>query len=173
MVRHHYATAQPNRLDSNAVAVNAVAMISCAEAGYIDLTGKADGRLFAAVRPEGRALIVSDATHALVSPNRLLAIWVPDAHFLVYEKTNSKSVLCSADDDDAAYDGVLETVTRRAAMIARGTCTAAEYQRMAAEKVAAMQISIAALMRGRGQAAMLAPFVNRARANARRLRHKS
>jgi hypothetical protein len=107
MVRHHYATAQPNRLDSNAVAVNAVAMISCAEAGYIDLTGKADGRLFAAVRPEGRALIVSDATHALVSPNRLLAIWVPDAHFLVYEKTNSKSVLCSADDDDAAYDGVL------------------------------------------------------------------
>ena len=66
-----------------------------------------------------------------------------------------------------------ETVMRRAAMIAQGTCSAAEYQRMASEKVAAMQVSMAALMRGKGQTAVLAPFVNRARANARRLRQKS
>jgi hypothetical protein len=66
-----------------------------------------------------------------------------------------------------------ETVMRRAAMIAQGTCSAAEYQRMASEKVAAMQVSMAALMRGRGQTAVLAPFVIRARANARRLRQKS
>jgi hypothetical protein len=96
-----------------------------------------------------------------------------DAHFLIYEKTNSKSVLCSADDDNAAYDGVLGDRNAPGCNDSPGTCTAAEYQRMAAEKVAAMQISIAALMRGRGQAATLAPFVNRARANARRLHHKS
>ena len=66
-----------------------------------------------------------------------------------------------------------ETVMRRAAMIAQGPCTAAEYQRMAAEKITAVQISAAAVMRGCGQAAVLAPFVNRARANARRLRRKS
>jgi len=66
-----------------------------------------------------------------------------------------------------------ETVVRRTAMIADGTCTAAEYHRMAAEKAAAIQISMTALMRGRGQAAILAPFVARARANARRLRRKS
>jgi hypothetical protein len=66
-----------------------------------------------------------------------------------------------------------ETIMRRTAMIADGTCTAAEYQRMAAEKAVAMQFSVTAFVRGRGQAAMLAPFVTRARANARRLRRKS
>jgi len=65
-----------------------------------------------------------------------------------------------------------ETILRRTLMMASGSCSAAEYRRMAAEKAAAMQISTAALMRGRGQAAVLAPFVNRARANARRLRRK-
>ena len=44
---------------------------------------------------------------------------------------------------------------------------------MTAEKVAAVQMSMGALMRGRGQAAMLAPFVNRTRVNARRLRRKA
>jgi hypothetical protein len=66
-----------------------------------------------------------------------------------------------------------ETIARRTLMMAQGACTAAEYQRMAAEKVAAAQISTAALMRGQGHAAILAPFVVRARANAKRLRRKA
>ena len=65
-----------------------------------------------------------------------------------------------------------ETIFRRALMMAQGTCTPAEYRRMAAEKMAAMQFSTAALMRGRGKAAVLAPFVNRTRANVKRLRRK-
>ena len=66
-----------------------------------------------------------------------------------------------------------ETITRRTLMVIQGACTAAEYQRMATEKVAAAQLSAAALMQGRGHAAMLAPFVVRARANAKRLRRKA
>jgi hypothetical protein len=66
-----------------------------------------------------------------------------------------------------------ETIWRRSLMMAEGTCSLAEYQRMTAEKIAAMQTSMGALMTGRGHAAALAPFVNRTRANARRLRRKS
>jgi len=66
-----------------------------------------------------------------------------------------------------------ETILRRTLMMAQGACTAAEYQSMAAEKAAAVQLSAAALMRGRGHAAVLAPFVVRARANAKRLRRKA
>jgi hypothetical protein len=66
-----------------------------------------------------------------------------------------------------------ETVWRRSLMMAQGTCTPAEYHRMTTEKVAAVQMSMAALMNGQGQAAVLAPFVNRTRANARRLRRKT
>jgi hypothetical protein len=66
-----------------------------------------------------------------------------------------------------------ETIFRRTLMIAQGTCTPAEYQRMTDEKVAAMQLSTAALMSGKDETAVLAPFVNRARANAKRLRRKS
>jgi hypothetical protein len=66
-----------------------------------------------------------------------------------------------------------ETIARRTLMMAQGACTAAEYRRMAAEKVAAVQISAADLLRGRGQTAVLAPFVVRARANAKRLRRKA
>jgi len=65
-----------------------------------------------------------------------------------------------------------ETIWRRSLMMAQGTCTPAEYRRMAAEKVAAMQSSTAALMQGRGDVAVLAPFVNRTRANVKRLRRK-
>jgi hypothetical protein len=65
-----------------------------------------------------------------------------------------------------------ETIFRRTLMMAQGTCTPAEYRRMAAEKMAAMHFSAAALMRGRGNAAVLAPFVNRTRANVKRLRRK-
>jgi 23S rRNA maturation mini-RNase III len=63
-----------------------------------------------------------------------------------------------------------ETIVRRTLMMAQGTCTVAEYQRMTTEKVAAMQQSMLAVATGRGQAAALAPFVTRTRANARRLR---
>ena len=66
-----------------------------------------------------------------------------------------------------------ETIARRTAMIARGTITAAEYQRMVVEKAAALQRSAIAVMTGRGKKAALAPWHKRATANARRLRRKS
>jgi hypothetical protein len=63
-----------------------------------------------------------------------------------------------------------ETILRRSLMMAQGNCSPAEYRRMAEEKVAAVQASTAALMAGRGHAAVLAPFVTRTRANVKRLR---
>ena len=63
-----------------------------------------------------------------------------------------------------------ETIFHRTVMMAQGTCSPEEYHRMTAEKVAAVQQSMVALVTGRGQAAALAPFVARTRANARRLR---
>jgi hypothetical protein len=65
-----------------------------------------------------------------------------------------------------------ETIYHRSMMMAQGTCSAAEYQRMVVEKAAAMQASALALMTGRGNAAALAPYLVRSRANARRLRRK-
>ena len=67
----------------------------------------------------------------------------------------------------------METIFHRSVMMAQGTCSPAEYQRMVAEKVAAMQASTLALMTGRGTAAVMAPYLNRTRANAKRLRSKS
>ena len=66
-----------------------------------------------------------------------------------------------------------ETIARRTAMIARGTCSPAEYQRMLMEKAAALQQSAIAVMTGRGKKAVLAPWHRRATANARRLRRKT
>jgi hypothetical protein len=66
-----------------------------------------------------------------------------------------------------------ETIARRTAMIARGACTPAEYQRMVMEKAAALQQSAIAVMTGRGKQAALQPWHRRATANARRLRRKS
>ena len=66
-----------------------------------------------------------------------------------------------------------ETIFHRSVMMAQGTCSPAEYQRMTMEKAAAVQQSMAALMTGRGQAAAIAPFVTKARANAKRLRRKA
>jgi hypothetical protein len=63
-----------------------------------------------------------------------------------------------------------ETIWLRSLMMAQGTCSAAEYQRMTAEKLAATTASMTALTLGRSHAAVLAPFVTRSRANARRLR---
>jgi hypothetical protein len=65
-----------------------------------------------------------------------------------------------------------ETIFLRTLMMAQGTCTPAEYRRMATEKLAAIQLSAAALMHGRDNAAVLAPFISRTRANVRRLRRK-
>ena len=65
-----------------------------------------------------------------------------------------------------------ETIIHRSLMMAQGTCSPAEYQRMVMEKAAAMQASTLALMAGRGSAAALAPYLVRSRANARRLRQK-
>ena len=65
-----------------------------------------------------------------------------------------------------------ETIFHRSLLMAQGTCTAAEYQRMVTEKLAAMQSSMLAAATGRGQAAIVAPFLRRSRANARRLRGK-
>jgi hypothetical protein len=66
-----------------------------------------------------------------------------------------------------------ETIARRTAMIARGACTPAEYQRMVMEKAAALQQSALAVMTGRGEKAALRPWHRRAAANARRLRRKT
>jgi|SRR3954470_6791929 hypothetical protein len=66
-----------------------------------------------------------------------------------------------------------ETIFHRTTMMARGTCSAVEYQRMVLEKMAAMQASSLAAMTGRGHAAILAPYLKRSRANAKRLRRKS
>ncbi len=63
-----------------------------------------------------------------------------------------------------------ETIFHRSVMMALGTCSVAEYQRMVTEKAAALQASTFALMTGRGNAAALAPYLVRSKANARRLR---
>jgi len=67
-----------------------------------------------------------------------------------------------------------ETIAYRSWLIAQGTCSAAEYQRMALEKLTAAYLSSAAiaLRPKRGLNAALAPWHRRARANARRLRNR-
>jgi hypothetical protein len=65
-----------------------------------------------------------------------------------------------------------ETIFHRSLMMAQGTCSIAEYQRMIMEKAAAMQASTFALMTGQGNGAVLAPYLARSRANARRLRQR-
>ncbi len=65
-----------------------------------------------------------------------------------------------------------ETIYHRSLMMAQGTLSVAEYQRMFMEKAAAVQASTLALMAGQGHAAVVAPYLVRSRANARRLRRK-
>ena len=65
-----------------------------------------------------------------------------------------------------------ETIYHRSLMMAQGTLSVAEYQRMVMEKAAAVQASTLALMSGQGHAAVVAPYLVRSRANARRLRRK-
>ena len=66
-----------------------------------------------------------------------------------------------------------QTIFHRSMMMAAGTCSAAEYQRMVMEKVAAAQAATVALMAGKGSAAVVAPYLRKARANARRLGKRS
>lgn len=63
-----------------------------------------------------------------------------------------------------------ETIYHRTMLMAQGACTTGEYQRMVTEKAAALQSATLALMTGRGQVDVIAPYLNKARANARRLR---
>ena len=63
-----------------------------------------------------------------------------------------------------------QTIMLRGALMAQGTCSAAEYQRMVWEKLDAAQRSAMALaFSGGATGAMLAPWLRRARANAKRL----
>ena len=66
-----------------------------------------------------------------------------------------------------------ETIFHRTMLMAQGTCSAAEYQKMWTEKADAIGRSMTAAMTGKGHAASLTPFVTRARANAKRLRRKA
>jgi hypothetical protein len=66
-----------------------------------------------------------------------------------------------------------ETIARRTGLMARGSLTPAEYQRMVIEKAAALQQSAIAVMTGRSKKAALRPWHRRATSNARRLRRKS
>ncbi len=64
-----------------------------------------------------------------------------------------------------------ETMAHRMRMIAEGTCSVLEYQRMVIEKIEAASLSSAALLsRKPTLRRALAPWHRRAGANARRLR---
>jgi hypothetical protein len=66
-----------------------------------------------------------------------------------------------------------EVIARRSLLMAQNRCSPLEYQRMVTEKMQAAQLSAIAMMATGGQAslaAVLAPWHQRAKANARRLR---
>jgi hypothetical protein len=63
-----------------------------------------------------------------------------------------------------------ETIFHRITLMAKGTCSPTEYQRMVTEKSTAAQRSIMAAMTGKTPAAIVSPYLSPARANAKRLR---
>ncbi len=63
-----------------------------------------------------------------------------------------------------------ETIFHRTVLIASGTCSVAEYHSMVSEKMAASQVSMMAFMTGGNCAAVIAPYLKAASANAKRLR---
>lgn len=65
-----------------------------------------------------------------------------------------------------------EVIARRMLMMVTGTCSSAEYRRMAQEKTAAATSTLRLVTNGRpaSAAALLAPWHSRATANAKRLR---
>jgi len=68
-----------------------------------------------------------------------------------------------------------DTIASRTQLIATGQCTAAEYRRMITEKAEAMQASFLAVASATPAGALeaaMTPWLNSARANARRLRRK-
>jgi hypothetical protein len=65
-----------------------------------------------------------------------------------------------------------ETIAWRSLMIAQGSCSPAEYQRMVVEKMQAAQHSGLALSSQGDMIAALRPWHRRAKANAKRLRKK-
>jgi hypothetical protein len=68
-----------------------------------------------------------------------------------------------------------QTIAHRSLMMARGSCSPAEYSRMVLEKMSAATRSASVLARsGQGPTwtALLAPWHVRAKVNARRLRRK-
>ena len=67
-----------------------------------------------------------------------------------------------------------ETIARRSLMMAQNTCSAAEYNRMVAEKTAAaLEIGLVLASTGSVSAeALLKPLHSRATANAKRLRRR-
>ena len=100
----------------------------------------------------------------------LSARFIPRIYYIMKRRRRTRALpLIIAELAIASW----ETIARRTAMIARGTCTPAEYQRMLIEKAAALQQSAIAVMTGRGKKAALAPWHKRATTNARRLRQKT
>ena len=65
-----------------------------------------------------------------------------------------------------------ETIARRWWMMATGSCSAAEYQRMVLEKLKASQQMSVAAMFNPSPAKLFAPWYRATRRNARRLRKK-
>ena len=63
-----------------------------------------------------------------------------------------------------------ETIFHRTVLMASGACSAAEYQSMVSEKMAASQASMTVLMAGGSGVAVMAPYLKAASANAKRLR---
>ena len=63
-----------------------------------------------------------------------------------------------------------ETIFHRTVLMASGTCSAAEYQSMVSEKMAASRASMTVLMAGGSGEAVIAPYLTAASANAKRLR---
>jgi hypothetical protein len=93
---------------------------------------------------------------------------VTESHSQHMKKYNSASAVPAMMVQLAAASW--ETIFYRSLMMAKGTCSVSEFQRMSLEKATAAQASAMAFMTGKGNAAVLAPYLRRARANARRLR---
>lgn len=69
-----------------------------------------------------------------------------------------------------------ETIARRTVMMAAGTCSAAEYRRMVAEKAEAIYrsgVALAAPGKGDKMVAVLTPWHRGVTANAKRLRKRN
>ena len=80
--------------------------------------------------------------------------------------------LCGAGGDGAAFRGVVGDDYAPEPADGSGNLLTGRISCMVAEKMAAVQMATGAFVRRKGQAAILAPFIGCARANAKRLRRK-